>query len=59
MVARFGIAKQTLLIMILFFALSFLKRRRSTFLPSKIINADNGNTGLFVNWFFVEIRRGV
>ena len=31
------------------FALSFLKRRRSTFLPSKIINADNGNPGLFVN----------
>ena len=29
MVARFGIAKQTLLIMILFFPLSFLKRRRS------------------------------
>ena len=46
MVARFGIAKQTLLIMILFFPLSFLKRRRFTLLPSKIINADNGNPGL-------------
>ena len=45
MVARFGITKQTLLIVILVFPLSFLKRRRSTLLPSKIINADNSNPG--------------
>ena len=52
MVARFGIAKQTLLITILFFPLSFLKKRRSTLLQCKIINAGNGNPGLFGNWFF-------
>ena len=31
------------------FPLSFLKRRRSTLLPSNIINADSGNPGFFVN----------
>ena len=50
MVARFGIAKQTLLTVILFFPLFFfLERRRSTLLQSKIIRADNGNPGLFKN----------
>ena len=43
MVARFGIAKQTLLIVILVFPLSLLKR--STLLQCKIINADNSNPG--------------
>ena len=57
--ARFGIAKQILSIMILFFPLSFLKRRRSILLPSKIINADNENRGLFVNWFFLWKFDGV
>ena len=51
MVARFGIAKQTLLIMILFFPLSFL-RRQSKLIQSKIIDADNGNPDLFGNWTF-------
>ena len=45
MVARFGIAKHTLLVVILVFPLSFLKRRRSTLVQCKIINADNGKRG--------------
>ena len=58
MVARFGIVKQTLLIMILLLPLSLLKRRQSTLLQSKIINADNGNSRLGTDPF-VEIRRSV
>ena len=52
MVARFGIVEQTLLIMILLLPLSLLKRRQSTLLQSKIINADNRDPGLFGNWLF-------
>ena len=49
MVTRFGIPKQTLLIMILLLLLSLLKRRQSTLLKSKIINADNEDPDLFGN----------
>ena len=45
--------------MIHIFLLSFLKRKRSTLLHSKIINADNGNPGLFGNWFFLWQFDGV
>ena len=44
--------------MILFFPLSVLKRR-STWLQSKIIKADNGNPGFFGNWFFLWKFDGV
>ena len=52
MVAPFGIANRTLMIIILFFTLLFLKTRRSTLLQSRIINADNKNPRLFGNWLF-------
>ena len=52
MVARFGIRKQTLLIMILLLLLSLLKRRQSRSLQYTIINADTGDPDLFGNWFF-------
>ena len=52
MVARFGIRKQTLLIMILLLLLSLLKRRQSRLLQYTIINADTGDPDLFGNWFF-------
>ena len=52
MVARFGIRKQTLLIMIPLLLLSLLKRRQSKLLQYTIINADTEDPDLFNNWFF-------
>ena len=51
MVARFGIAKRTLLILILFFRFPFYEKA-TTLIESNIINAYNGNPGLFGNWSF-------
>ena len=59
MVARFGIRKQTLLIMIPLLLLSLLKRRQSKLLQYTIINEDTGDPDLINNWFLVEIRRRV
>ena len=52
MVARFGIRKQTLLIMIPLLLLSLLKRRQSKLLQYTIINEDTGDPDLFNNWVF-------
>ena len=52
MVARFGIRKQTLLIMIPLLLLSLLKRRQSKLLQYTIINEDTEDPDLFNNWFF-------
>ena len=59
MVARSGIRKQTLLIMIPLLLLSLLKRRQSKLLQYTIINEDTGDPDLINNWFLVEIRRRV
>ena len=59
MVARFGIRKQTLLIMIPLLLLSLLKRRQSKLLQYTIINEDTRDPDLINNWFLVEIRRRV
>ena len=59
MVARFGIRKQTLLIMIPLLLLSLLKRRQSKLLQYTNINEDTGDPDLINNWFLVEIRRRV
>ena len=51
MVARFGIRKQTLLIIIPLLLLSLLKRTQSKLLQYTIINPDTGDPDLFNNWF--------
>ena len=57
MVARFGIAKQTLLTMILFFPLSFLNRRRSTLLRSKMTMGSLVSLFFFFLWKFDWVYR--